>query len=354
MKKTFFLFVLMLCVSTLNVFSQLEDDGYTSDIHEKFVSKTVFSKSEVLYQEEDEGSFVNEFSYGDPIYGRMYWYPGINNIYDKNGWSNEFGYFYFKEILVNGKTVFAYYDETENCGRTTLPICLNPISDDNYHWNDRNFISNATEFMTAGTNEIEVILYPYDIEKKQKGDKISSGKFQFNITAEQIKAASNYEFSGFKTRWSSGDEIWNKWEVYVAGGEGGIETTWKNESDRWEFSVGSHSGEIKTVFSGDYSRFELSSDEAEVTMKRTFSNDWTRWEISDGTTKLELKTSWSSGDDIWKEWDLTGNGKMNIKTSWSSGDDIWKEWAISDNLVASPELKMAAIFLVIFNASVPE
>jgi hypothetical protein len=351
MKMRILLFALINILFVSISFAQSEDDGYTSDIHEKYNSKIVFSKSEVLYQQEDINTFTSDFSYGDPVYGRAYWYPGLNNIYEKLGWSGESGYFYLKEVYLNDKLIVSYYEETENGGRTTLPICLQVADDDYYEWSDKRILPLNYEYMKEGKNIIKMDIYPYNVETKEKGTLMSSGTFSFIINKESIISAGNYIFTGLKTKWSSGDDIWNEWDLYVQGKNAKLTTQWKGEIDKWDFYIGMRSGEIETVFSGDYTKFELTTNDVKVTMKRTFSSDWNRWEISDGNLDLDLRTTWSSGDDMWKEWDLKGNGgSMKIKTSWSSGDDIWKEWKINDNLNASPELKMAAVFIVMFNS----
>lgn len=350
-EKLLVLTILFLSFSFIS-FAQLVDDGYTSDIHEKHSAKAVFSKVEVPYEEEDANTFTNEFSYGDPVYGRLYWYPGLNNIYDKNGWSGDYGYFYYKEIYLNDELIVSYYEETENGGRTTLPFCMYPASDDDYRWSDGRVLSWNFEKMKVGTNELKIKLYPYEVNNKEKGELLSSGIFNFAINQASVEKASNYVFTGLKTTWSSGDDIWNEWKILVAGKSGRISTQWQDDANKWEYYIGMRKGEIETVFSDDFTKFELSADGVNIDMRRTFSSDWSKWDISDGTVKLELKTAWSSGDDRWTEWDLSGSaGSMKIKTSWSSGDDKWKEWSINDNLSGvSPELKMAAIFLAMFNA----
>ena len=88
---------------------------------------------------------------------------------------------------------------------------------------------------------------------------------------------------------------------------------------------------IKTRWSGDdaWKEWNISLvDKAGVLKTRWAGDDaWKEWNYTIWGISGSIKTRWS-GDDAWKEWELHGKGgQVRIKTRWS-GSDAWKEWEV--------------------------
>lgn len=348
------LIVLSLCIFFLSgqVNAQMKDDGYSGDTHKRYNAKTVFSSSEIVYQEENEALFQTEFTYGDPLYARIYWYPGLNNIYDLYGWSSAKGYYYFKEIYINDDLIVSNFEICDKGGCTTMPLCLNLADGDSKKWIDSDFLDRNYYLMKVGNNTVTIKIYPYNVFTKDKGELLSIGSFNVKMEKEDIISAGNYYFKEMKTYFSSGDDIWNEWKMSVNNKNGRLFTTKKSDKNNWEYIIGYCTGEISTLNTGDFSSFELKSGEKVVQMKYGESNSWNTWTISDAHHSIDLGASIQDGSENWNEWMVQSEfGSLKMKTSYTIGDNLWKEWEIRDELHVSTELKMAAIFLVIFNSA---
>ncbi|PLW92185.1 MAG: hypothetical protein C0592_12120 [Marinilabiliales bacterium] len=330
-----------------HVHAQLRDDGYSGEIHKKYNSKVVFSNDEIVYQDENETMFQTEFSYEEPIYGRMYWYPGLNNIYDFYGWQALKGYYYQMEIYLNDELLSSDHHECNRGGCTTMPLCLNPVEGDDRGWLYSGFLSKNYYHMKAGVNTITVKVYPYNIRTEEIGELISSGSFTINLTKENISSSGNYYFNGLKTYFTSGDGLWNVWKVSVNDKYGELNTIHKGEKDRWEYIFGYCSGTISTIIEGDFSSFELKSGDISILMKQETKESNLSWVISNGDHEYYLRMEVIDGAKVWSV--VAKEGKITFKTTWSIGEDVWKDWIIEDELHVGAEVKMAATFLVMIN-----
>ncbi|MBN2891664.1 MAG: hypothetical protein JXL97_07345 [Bacteroidales bacterium] len=348
MKHVFFIFLVVFL--GMNLFSQenIVDDGFSSDFHKTNTGKILFSPTEVLFQQENLNSYTNEFNWGDPIYGRLFWSEGLNKIYQKNGWSTEEDYIYQIVFTLNGKLLDSYIWNTKG-ERTTKPICLYPDENDYYEWDYKNVLNYYLSKFSTGKNTVKIEFFAYDFMNQKRGELLCEGSFNLNVKQEQINLAKQFIFTNIETRWSSGN-AWNEWNIYLNNKSGSLKTQWSDDKSKWNFSLTGINGTINTKWTDDFSSWTLVSDNETVEIKQKWSNDWKQWEISDGSSTLNVKTKWSS-DDSWDEWEVSGNkGTISVKTKWSSGDDKWQKWQITDNMpTEKAELKMAAIFICIFN-----
>lgn len=344
--------ILMLCAFTNNSIAQdkLPDDGFSSESHRKNVGSIVFSKALIEYQKENPDAYTREFNYGEPIYGRYYWSEGLNNIFLKAGIDTTKGYNLMCEMKANGKEFYSYLF-TRTGTNTTCPLCFYPAESDTYPWKEMLIIYyNLTE-LSVGKNDFTITLYPYDLKAEKPGDALCSGSFSLNVDDASLKRANQYIFTGLKTTWSSGDDSWSEWNIYLDGKSGVLKTKWSRDKSEWVYEVGKTNGNIKTTWSNNFTEWTVSTPDGTIGIKQTWSNDWKEWTIRSADETLTVKTTWS-GDDAWKEWDVRGSGgTMKIKTRWS-GDDAWREWSVYDNMASTDaHLKMAAVFITMFASS---
>ena len=344
--------LLIFIFSFVGGFSQvLSDDGISSTYHKKYMGKGIFSKTEILFKKENLNTLTSSFTWGDPIYSRMYWAHGINSVYKSNGWKVPTDTYRYKVFFyANGDLISSEIMQTKG-ERTSTPMCLYRASNDSYDWGkEMHVLKNNLGKLKAGNNSIKIEICAFTHEGEKTSQAISTASFNLYISATELKKAGNITFSKIKTKWSSSSDAWKEWTITTSKGEGSLKSTW-GKTDEWDYSVGNISGKIKTKWSNDYTEWTLTGGDKTVTMKQQWSNNWKEWNISEGSKTLTLKTTWSSSAKAWQEWDVSGNGTMNIKTSWSSSDKAWQEWNITDDMKSvSPELKMAAIFIVIYQA----
>jgi hypothetical protein len=341
---------LVLLIYALTIFAQkLPDNGISSETHRKNIGKTIFSKTEVLFKKENLNTWTNSFNWGDPIYARMYWGEGINNIYKKEAWAKPADtYRYVLRFYANGKYFAKMVFQTEG-ERTSLPLCLYPASYDTYDWGEMKILENYLNTFKVGKNTIKVEVCAYNRSKNLRSKPISSGTFTLNITKQQMDKARSIKFYGIKTAWSN-ENAWKEWELSTSWGNCKIKSTW-DKLDEWEYSLDNITGKIKTVWSGKYTEWELTGTYGTIKMKQKWSNNWKEWEISDASKTVELKTTWNNSN-AWQEWELKSDkGTMKIKVKWSNTKNAWQEWEITDNMrLENTELKLAAVFMVIFHA----
>lgn len=344
--------ILILSMSLISsfgqIYAQFRDDGYSSEIHKKYNAKIVFSTNEIIYQNENEAMFTNEFKYQDPIYGRMYWYPGLNNIYDRYGWIPQYGYFYQMEIYLNDELISTNYHECNKGGCTTMPLCLNPAKGDNRNWLYASFMAKNFYQMKAGVNTVTIKVYPYNKRTKEIGEIISSGSFNIYLTKENISGSENFYFKELKTYFTSGKDLWNEWKISINDKYGRLKTIEKGNKNHWEYIFGYSSGTISTVNENDFSSFELKSGDISILMKQQMDDAKFLWIIDYDENEFYLSTV-NIGEG-WKNWVIEApEGKISFKTGWSIGDDLWKDWVIEDELHTRAEVKMAAAFIVMIN-----
>ncbi len=332
---------------SVNAQTKLPDDGVTSDSHKANMGKIVFSKTQILFQEENASTFVNSFTWGDPIYGRFYWDEGLNNAYQSEGFDSTNGFYVLVEMQANGSPFYSYYVDRK--GRnTTFPLCYYPSNDDDYQWIERLIIYYNLDKLIAGENKFDITLSPYNKASDKKGAALCTGSFTLNLDEKSLLASKQFIFTGFQTKWASGDNSWEEWNLYLSGKSGSLNTKWSGDKGEWNYSVGIYSGSIKTKWSNSYGEWVVTTGSGTLSINQKWSNDSKEWTVSSADENFTVKTTWS-GDDAWKEWDVVGpNGTMKVQTKWS-GDDAWKEWTVNDNMPnANVHMKMAAVFICMF------
>jgi len=337
----------LLIMATFIFAQKMPDKGISSETHKNNIGKTLFSKTEVLFKKEHLNKWTTSFNWGDPIYARMYWGEGLNNIYQKNGWAKPYDtYRYILQFYANGKLIDDFVVKSDG-GRTSLPLCLYPDKSDTYKWGEMNILADNLGKLKPGINNMRVEIRAFTRDGNKTSEVLSSGSFTLNVPAEAIKKAVQIKISGIETRFQS-DDSWNDWKISTNKGSGSLKSEWKHLDD-WTFKLGGISGSIKTRSKNDFTAWVLETSGTTVKIERRFTNDWKVWTITQGNHSITVEPRFKSGNDIWQEWKVSGgSGSMNIKTRFRSGD-AWKQWVITDNMPAeSAEMKMAAIFIVIY------
>lgn len=333
---------------SLKAQTKLPDEGFTSETHKSNIGNIVFSKSEILFQKENASSFVNEFVWGDPIYGRFYWGEGLNNVFMKEEIDTTDGFNLLVEMKANGNLFYSYSVARENGGNTTFPLCFYPSDEDSYKWPERYIIYYNLDKLVAGDNLFQITLYPYNNATEKPGSALCTGSFTLNLDEKSLLAAKQFIYTGFQTKWSSGDNSWEEWNIYLSGKSGSLRTKWSGNKGEWSYSVGKESGTIKQKWSNDPKEWVVNTSSGSIEIRQKWSGDMKEWTVSSADATLTVKTTWS-GSDAWKEWDVKGTeGSMKVKTKWS-GDDAWKEWNVGDYMPnMNVHMKMAALFICMY------
>ncbi len=346
MKNLIFTSFLLILATSILAQTKLPDNGISSEIHKNNIGKTLFSKTEVLFKKDNLNKWTNTFNWGDPIYARMYWGEGINNIYQKEGWTKPADtYRYVLRFYANGKYFDRKVFQTEG-ERTSVPLCLYPDPSDTYDWDEMKILENSLNTFKIGKNTIKVELCALNRDKNLRSKVVSSGTFTLNISKQQMEKARSIRFFSAKTKWSSDKNPWREWVLSTSWGDGSIKSTW-DKYDEWDYSIGNISGKIKLPWSNKYTEWELDGKYGKIKMIQKWSNNW---EISDGNKTGSLKTTWDN-DHSWQQWDFESDkGTMKIQVKWSNNKNAWQEWEITDNMhLENPEMKLAAIFIVLFH-----
>ncbi len=145
---------------------------------------------------------------------------------------------------------------------------------------------------------------------------------------EEGEVAEEELYGNLKLRWLNVRDDWSEWDYELGGQRGTIRQKWKDDPQQWELR--SYSGSI-------------------ITMRTTWSGDLKEWRVSDNSISLHIKSKWTNQLDEWLVQD-SNYGKFYLYTLRARDP---RDWAIEDNLdpVISEEMKLAMIFLVIFNSS---
>ena len=145
---------------------------------------------------------------------------------------------------------------------------------------------------------------------------------------EEGEVAEEELYGNLKLRWLNVRDDWSEWDYELGGQRGTIRQKWKDDPQQWELR--SYSGSI-------------------ITMRTTWSGDLKEWRVSDNSISLHIKSKWTNQLDEWLVQD-SNYGKLYLYTLRARDP---RDWAIEDNLdpVISEEMKLAMIFLVIFNSS---
>lgn len=324
-----------------------------SQTHKQNMGKTLFSKTEVFYRKENQNTWTTNFNWGDPIYARMYWGKELASLYQENSWAKPYDnkYRYVLRFYANG-TYFTEQVVRSDGNRTTLPLCLYHAPNDTYDWGEMKILENYLNTFKPGKNTIKVEICPYNKADRTRSKAVSSGNFTLYVTKAQMEKARSIKFQEIHPKYDNSKDAWQEWQMKTSWGQANIKSTHGNY-DQWKFSVDNVSGKIKK----ENSNWIVEGTYGKVTARQKF-NDWKTWEISNGAKNITLQVTWSNKKDAWAEWDLKSDkGTMKIKTKWSNNDynngtgKRWQDWEITDNMrLEDPELKFAAVFIVIYHA----
>jgi len=145
---------------------------------------------------------------------------------------------------------------------------------------------------------------------------------------EEGEEPSEELYGDLKLRWLNIRDDWSEWDFELGGNRGTIRQKWKDDLQQWELRT--YSGVI-------------------VTMRTAWNGDFRQWRVSDNTISLMLKSKWTNQLDQWLV-DDSNYGQFYLYTLRSQDP---RDWAIEDKLAyeVSEEMKLAMIFLVVFNTT---
>ncbi len=135
-------------------------------------------------------------------------------------------------------------------------------------------------------------------------------------------------YGDIKLRWLNVRDDWSEWDYELGGQRGTIRQKWKDDLQQWELR--SYAGVV-------------------VTMRTAWNGDFKEWRVSDNSITLNIKSKWSNQLDEWLVQD-SNYGSFYLYTLRTRDP---RDWAIEDQLdpAISEEMKLAMVFLVIFNSS---
>jgi hypothetical protein len=84
-------------------------------------------------------------------------------------------------------------------------------------------------------------------------------------------------------------------------------------------------------------------------MRTAWAGDFKEWRVSDNDVTLNIRSKWSNQFDEWQVQDAN-YGNFHLYTLRAQDP---RDWAVNDQLAPniSEEMKLAMIFLVIYNTS---
>jgi len=163
--------------------------------------------------------------------------------------------------------------------------------------------------------------------------------FVFSAKAQNIEAVSTKYSNDF-----------SEWYLYTDDKNeiGTLTARWQQRRDisEWDFRIGEVFGAIKLLWKDDPSEWELRTNNKVVTMKTVYRGDFSEWRITDNTTTVTLKTTFSNH---WDEWELR-NFKEGSFHAYTTTDFDPRDWEIEDYNNLPFHIRMAMIFIVIYNA----
>lgn len=135
-------------------------------------------------------------------------------------------------------------------------------------------------------------------------------------------------YGELKLRWLNVRDDWSEWDFDLGGQRGTIRQKWKDDPQQWELRT--YSGVV-------------------VTMRTAWSGDFKEWRVSDNDITLNIRSKWANQYDEWLVQDAN-YGNFYLYTLRSQDP---RDWAVDDKLTPniSEEMKLAMIFLVIYNTS---
>ncbi|HNE29092.1 MAG: hypothetical protein U0U46_11220 [Saprospiraceae bacterium] len=188
------------------------------------------------------------------------------------------------------------------------------------------------------------------------------------MSVAALLGAQQQHLSGVSSRWS---DSFVEWEIYAVSADtsaaeedeesdypdeetvGELKLRWLNLRDDWtdwDFQYGELRGTIRQKWKDDLNQWELRTYNGDViTMRTAWANDFKEWRVTDNSMSLNLRSRWTNQLDEWLV-DDPNRGRFYLYTLRERDP---RDWAIEDNLDESvtPAMKMALIFLTVFNGS---
>ncbi|MBC7773795.1 MAG: hypothetical protein H7246_00040 [Phycisphaerae bacterium] len=145
---------------------------------------------------------------------------------------------------------------------------------------------------------------------------------------QEDEALEEEYYGELKLRWLNVRDDWSEWDYELGGQRGTVRQKWKDDPQQWELR--SYTGAV-------------------ITMRTAWNGDFKEWRVSDNSITLNIKSKWTNQLDEWQVQDAN-YGNFYLYTLRTRDP---RDWAIEDNLdlAISEEMKLAMIFLVIFNSS---
>lgn len=212
MKKTSLFIAFLLLISINDLFAQdLPNDGITSAIHKKHMSKIVFASTTapLKFNAETESAFKSKFELGEDVYFRVYLDNSLHNYLQKlmpGKKSSEYtaaaGY-KMKLYLDNVGIYFgdacagtAGFNANDQEKMTTFKGALRNPSERGIGENAYDiFLYKAMPKLTQGDHKVKVELYPSISSPKEIiGKVIASGEFTLSVS----ESYANYFKLGYK------------------------------------------------------------------------------------------------------------------------------------------------------------
>jgi len=149
-----------------------------------------------------------------------------------------------------------------------------------------------------------------------------------NRNLEKDEEPEEEYYGELKLRWLNVREDWTDWEFDLAGLRGTVRQKWKDDPQQWELR--SYAGAI-------------------ITMRTAWNGFFNEWRVSDNTITLNIKSRWTNQFDEWEVKD----SKYGTYYLYTLRPRDPRDWAIVDKLdpEISEEMKLALVFLVLFNSS---
>ncbi len=192
--------ILFILLNSIEMIAQ--DQGITSNTHEKFVNQIVFatSKSDLAFKKERSSSFKNQFSSDQNIYGRVYLDQSIKNKTKEYAPGVLMYDLYIDNQRIEHKKSFGMYrhlqdksfyteqmDADESWSQwTSWKVWLLPEeNDEELKYGNCNIPSRAFALalldLKPGSHSIRMDLYHVDMTGTNKSAILASGQFTFNL-----------------------------------------------------------------------------------------------------------------------------------------------------------------------------
>ncbi|HLP12447.1 MAG TPA: hypothetical protein VK177_10985 [Flavobacteriales bacterium] len=181
-----------------------QDEGITGPLHQKYVGKIVFSKSEIVKGSENEASFTNSFTLADNIYGRVY------NKQSNSNYANNIGHiwglsdFHYrltiegapKNELLTYDWTNSGFDKEANKTWTTFQLGYSPDASHIKEYNkaDINIMYENLYHLPEGSYKVKID-YIFDVPSDQEKTSATVGepmKWTTKFGPEQLMASGEF------------------------------------------------------------------------------------------------------------------------------------------------------------------